>query len=149
MTTLTFLLYAFICVFFTFELAKADGKEIFIANKFRNRPRRKGVINHPLRSAVWLFMVLSPWLLFAWQAGLALGVRFLFIALAVRAILYGPVVHYFAGLPLFYVGTTAKYDRFLRWSGIPSYIAGLVIALICLTIAKYLGNYLVSAGIGW
>lgn len=144
MNTLTILLYFPICAFFTFELAKADGKEIYCL-----KPRKKGVINHPVRSAVWLFMVLSPWLLFAWQAGLALGVRFLFIALAIRALMYGPVVHYYAGLPLFYVGTTAKYDRFLRWSGIPAIVASIVIALFCIWIAKILGNYLVSAGIGW
>ena len=57
-------------------------------------------------AAYFLPLFLCPASVALWQWGL--------LAFAVRVALFDPVLNYFAGKPLFYVGFTAHTDRLLR-----------------------------------
>lgn len=135
------ILYSLVSLFFTYEFAKSDGFEI----KLR-AIRKQGVINHFSNGMLWLFMVMSPWLIFCSYAGLIIGLRFLFISCAIRVLIYGPVVNYYIGKELFYVGTTAKWDRFIRWTRLPVWAVSIITALLIGVFAKYFTIYLQNQG---
>lgn len=129
-------LYLTFCTLLTWEFAKSDGLELWRAD--RNKLHRKrGIINHGVNAALWLFMVLTPYLIFWYQVGLSAIVQAGIIALIPRILIYDYVVNKYWGKPLDYIGNTAKWDKFLRWQPFPVWSVRLVIALAVAVLAKH------------
>lgn len=68
-------------------------------------------------------------------------------AFAPRVLIYSYVVNYYWQKPLSYIGTTAKWDKFLRWQPFPVWFVNVVIAAILIytgTLSERLLNLVYS-----